>query len=68
MDFPSKFCYDGRVVSNQRQPSILNWPAGRNKPSGFCKLDSLQSSLPFSVNTPKSDVIVNNEQADFAVS
>lgn len=71
IDFPSKNSYEGRVLSGtmgQRQPSVLNWPAGRTKPVAFCKLKGSQSYHSLDIGTPKEETICNIDQADFAVS
>ncbi|WAQ95178.1 HELZ2-like protein [Mya arenaria] len=52
VDFPSRFCYDNRLLCGsiaQRQPSVLNWPGGRNKPVAFCQLDGQEQNLPLNV-------------------
>ncbi|XP_052765877.1 helicase with zinc finger domain 2-like isoform X2 [Mya arenaria] len=71
VDFPSRFCYDNRLLCGsiaQRQPSVLNWPGGRNKPVAFCQLDGQEQNLPMNVvGAPAEQKCVNLEQADFVV-
>ncbi|KAH3873318.1 hypothetical protein DPMN_036550 [Dreissena polymorpha] len=69
MDFPVKYGYTRATcgIISQRQPSVLNWTGGRNKPSAFCKLDGLEASIPLKYSCPLGETIVNMEQANFAV-
>ena len=71
MDIPSGYCYDGRLICGtmvQRQPSVLSWPAGRNKPAAMCTMSSVESEVPLtSVGAPRDEGIVNIQQADFVV-
>ena len=70
VDFPSKNSYEGRLLCgtmNQRQPSILNWPAGRTKPVAFCKLKGTERTH-VDLSLEKEHSVCNTDQADFSVS
>ena len=69
MEFVEENAEVGRLSCGnvmQRQPSILNWPGDRSKPTVFCHVEEGQESMIQGYG--KQQQIVNNVEIDFVVS
>ena len=51
---------------SQRQPSILNWPGSRSKPTAFCHIDDAVEVVSQS-GYGEQQGIINETEVDFVV-
>ena len=71
MEFPNKVLYGDNLKTGsllQRQPSVLTWPGGRDRPLAFCHISGAEGSQEGRDRPNSQSILYNESQADLTVS